>query len=163
MTQRHAAAPAPGALAASATQFDHLFERRNAREAFRRSLEGLLVPAERNKTLTALANAEPITGIHAPSVQSLPWFLSESTWDAAALNACRVDLLRCEPTTAPDVQGVLVIDETGDRTWGTTMVHIGRQYLGSTGTVDRGVVTVSSLWADERVSWPQRVEPFTPK
>lgn len=163
MTTRQAATPAPGPLEPYAAAFDDLFERRNAREAFRRYLEGLLLPAERNKTLTALANAEPLVGIHAPRVQSLQWFLSESTWDAAALNTRRVELLRREPTTAPDAAGVLVIDETGDRKWGTKTAHIGRQYLGSIGKVDNGVVTVSSLWADERIYWPLAVEPFTPK
>jgi SRSO17 transposase len=163
MPKRQPATPAPGPLEDYATAFDDLFERRNAREAFRRYLEGLLLPAERTKTLTALANAEPIIGAQQPRVQSLQWFLSESTWDAAALNARRVDLLRCDPATAPDADGVLVIDETGDRKWGTKTAHIGRQYLGSIGKVDRGVVTVSSLWADERVYWPLQVEPFTPK
>jgi hypothetical protein len=53
MTKRQAAIPAPGPLEAYAAQFDDLFERRNAREALRRYLEGLLLPAERNKTQTA--------------------------------------------------------------------------------------------------------------
>ena len=163
MTKRQAATPAPGPLETYTTEFDDLFERRNAREAFRRYLEGLLLPAERNKTLTALANAEPIVGIHAPRVQSLQWFLSESTWDAAALNARRVELLRQDPATAPDEGGVLVIDETGDRKWGSKTAHIGRQYLGSIGKVDSGIVSVSALWADDRVYWPLSVEPFTPK
>lgn len=163
MPKRQAATPAPGLLEDYAAAFDDLFERRNAREAFRRYLEGLLLPAERNKTLTALANAEPIIGIHAPRVQSLQWFLSESTWDAATVNVRRVSLLCRDPATAPDESGVLAIDESGDRKWGTKTAHIGRQYLGSIGKVDRGVVTVSSLWADERVYWPLAVEPFTPK
>jgi len=163
MTKRQAATPAPGPLEAYAAAFDDLFERRNQREAFRRYLEGLLLPAERNKTLTALANAEPIVGAQQPRVQSLQWFLSESTWDAAAVEARRVELLRRDPATAPDADGVLVIDETGDRKWGTKTAHVGRQYLGSIGKVDSGVVTVSSLWADDRVYWPLAVEPFTPK
>jgi hypothetical protein len=58
---------------------------------------------------------------------------------------------------------VLVIDETGDRKWGTKTAHVGRQYLGSVGKVDNGVVSVSSLWADERVYYPLAVEPFTPQ
>lgn len=163
MTQRQAAAPAPRPLEAYAQSFDDLFDRRNQREAFRRYLEGLLLPAERNKTLTALANAEPIVGAQQGRVQALQWFLSESTWDAAALHARRVALLRSDPATAPDEAGVLVIDETGDRKWGRKTAHVGRQYLGSIGKVDSGVVTVSALWADARVYWPLAVEPFTPK
>jgi len=163
MTQRLAATPAPGSLEVYAQQFDALFSKRNQREAFRHYLEGLLLPAERNKTLTALANAEPIVGAQHPAVQALQWFLSESTWDADAITTRRVELLRADPTTAPDATGVLAIDETGDRKWGTKTAHVGRQYLGSVGKVDNGVVSVTSLWADERVYYPLAVEPFTPK
>ena len=45
-----------------AAHFDNLFGARAQREGFRRYLEGLLLPAERNKTLTALANTEPVVG-----------------------------------------------------------------------------------------------------
>jgi SRSO17 transposase len=163
MTQRQAAAPAPAPLEAYAEQFDDLFSKVNQRDAFRRYLAGLLLPAERNKTLTALANAEPIIGAQDAAVQALQWFLTESTWDAQAVTRRRVELLRADPATAPDAAGVLVIDETGDRTWGTKTAHVGRQYLGSIGKVDSGVVTVSALWADEHVYYPLAVEPFTPK
>jgi SRSO17 transposase len=149
-------------LEASAREFDPLFGKRNQREGFRQYLEALLVPSERNKTLTALVNAEPIEGAQEARVQALQWFLSESTWDAAAGNARRLALLRAEPLTAPDEHGVLVIDEHGDRKWGTKTAHVGKQYLGNLGKVDNGVVSVSSLWADEAVYYPIDVEPYTP-
>lgn len=163
MTARQAATPMPGPLEAYAQQFEDLFERRPQRDGFRRYLTGLLLPVERNKTLAALANAEPIVGAQHAAVQQLQWFLSESTWDAAAVNQRRLEMLCADPATAPDAAGVLVIDESGDRKWGTKTAHVGRQYLGSIGKVDSGVVTVSALWADERVYWPLTVEPFTPK
>jgi hypothetical protein len=163
MTKRQATVPAPGPLETYARAFDPLFSKVNQRTAFRRYLEGLLLPAERNKTLTALANAEPIVGAQEPAVQAMQWFLSESTWDAQALNQRRVELLCADPTTAPDADGVLVIDETGDRKWGSKTAHVGRQYLGSIGKVDNGVVSVTSLWADAQVYYPLAVEPFTPK
>src|ERR687893_2396132 len=87
MPPRQVATPVPGPLEADAQQFDDLFERRPQRDGFRRYLQGVLLPAARNKTLTALANAEPITGTQQAAVQSLQWLLSESTWDAAAVNA----------------------------------------------------------------------------
>ncbi len=57
MTRRLPVAPSPaGPLEEYAARFDDLFRRARAqRESFRRYLEGLLLPAERNKTLTALA------------------------------------------------------------------------------------------------------------
>ena len=90
----------------------------------------MLLPAERNKTLTALAHAEPIVGAQHPSVQRLQWFLSESTWDAAAMTTRRLEVLRTDPETAPHPGGVLIVDETGDRKDGDKTAHVGRQYLG---------------------------------
>ena len=55
MTNRYPVSPAPGPLENYAESFDDLFGARAQRRAFRRYLEGLLLPAERNKTLTALA------------------------------------------------------------------------------------------------------------
>jgi len=163
MTSRLSVTAAPAPLEAYAVQFDDLFTQRSQREGFRRYLEGLLLPAERNKTLTALANTEPVVGAQHPRAQGLQWFLSESTWSAAALNARRLALLRADPTTAPDAQGVLVIDEHGDRKWGHKTAHIGRQYLANLGKTDSGVVAVTSLWADARVYYPLDYEPYTPK
>src|SRR6266540_588594 len=93
--------PIPLPLEAYAAQFDDLFTRPTQRQAFRQYLAGLLLPAERNKTLTALANTEPVVGAQRPTVQRLQWFLSESTWDAAAMTRRRLDLLRADPGTAP--------------------------------------------------------------
>ena len=109
-----------------------------------------------------MVNAEPIDGAQGARAQALQWFLSESTWDAKAVNGARLALLRAEPMTAPDERGVLVIDEHGDRKWGAKTAHVGKQYLGNLGKVDNGVVSVSSLWADEDVYYPIDVEPYTP-
>ena len=145
MTRRPAAAPAPGPLEASAQQVDARFSTVNQRGAVRRSLAGRLLPTARHKPLTALANAEPIVGAQDAAVPALPGFLSASTGDAQALTKRRGELLRADPGTAPDAAGVLVIAATGDRTWGTKTAHAGRQYLGSSGTVDRGVVSGGAL------------------
>jgi SRSO17 transposase len=79
MTKRSILTPAPGPLEGYAARFDDLFGARAQREGFRRYLEGLLLPTERNKTLTALANTEPLVGAQRKEAQSLQWFLSEST------------------------------------------------------------------------------------
>jgi len=154
--------PIPDPLDVYATPFDDLFSRASQREGFRQYLSGLLLPAERNKTLTALANAEPVVGAQRPAAQRLQWFLSESTWDAAAVTARRLEGLRADPATAPHDGGVLIIDETGDRKDGTKTAHVGRQYLGNRGKTENGVVSVGSLWADAGVYYPLAVEPYTP-
>ncbi|GHP00574.1 hypothetical protein KSF_106210 [Reticulibacter mediterranei] len=115
MTKRREVAKAPAPLEEYCEHFDPLFNRSNQRESFRQYLEGLLLPSERNKTLTGLVNTEPVVGAQLPRAQKLQWFLSESEWDEQAVQAQRLRLLREEKTTAPNGQGVLVIDETGDR------------------------------------------------
>lgn len=93
MTQRLPVTPAPGPLEEYAEHFDELFCQRSQREAFRRYLQGLLLPAERNKTLTALANTEPLKEAQHPRAQGLQWFLSESTWQPDTINARRLEVL----------------------------------------------------------------------
>jgi len=85
------------------------------RRGFREYLAGLLAPRERNKTLTALAGAEPVTGSKLPAVQRLQFFVSEPVWDPERVNERRLELLRAGPGTAPHGGGVLVIDDSGDR------------------------------------------------
>src|SRR4029450_7910608 len=94
--------PMPVPLDRYAAEFDDLFTRPTQRQAFRQYLAGLLLPAERTKTLTALANTQPVGGAQAPAAQRLQWFLSESTWEAMAVTARRLELLRDDPDTAPD-------------------------------------------------------------
>src|SRR5215813_13057405 len=162
MTKRIRITPAPEPLEAYARHSDELLGKSHQREGFRRYLEGLLLPSERHKTLTGLVNTEPVVGAQLPRAQKLQWFLSESDWDERTVQAERLILLREDPTTAPRAEGVLVIDETGDRKDGHSTAHVGRQYLANLGKIDNGVVSVTSLWADERVYYPLDVEPYTP-
>jgi hypothetical protein len=163
MTRRIDVARAPAPLEEYIQHFDPLFGKSNQREGFRQYLEGLLLPSERHKTLTGLVNTEPVVGAQIPRAQKLQGFLSESDWDERKVQAERLRLLREDATTAPNTRGVLVIDETGDRKDGHKTAHVGRQYLGKLGKIDNGVVSVTSLWADEQVYYPLEVEPYTPE
>jgi DDE superfamily endonuclease len=162
MTTRRPCPPAPGPLEDYAQHLDPLLRSLAQRRCLRDYLQGLLLPRDRNKTLTALADAEPITGAQHRQVQRLQWFLSESTWNHEQLNEQRIGLLQADPATAPHAQGVLVIDDTGDRKDGSATAHVARQYLGSVGKTDNGIVAVTSLWADARCYWPLHVVPYTP-
>src|SRR6266567_4735417 len=157
MTKPVACRPAPGPLEGYAARFDDLFTRVAQRRGFREYLAGLLAPRDRNKTLTALAGAEPVTGAQLPAVQRLQFFLSESRWDPDRVNERRLELLLKDPATAPHEAGVLVIDDSGDRKDGARTAHVGR--YGKTGN---GVVTVTTLRADERVYYPVHAVPYTP-
>ena len=57
---------------------------------------------------------------------------------------------------------MLVIDDSGDRKDGTKTAHVGRQYLGRYGKTDNGIVTVTTVWAGERVYYPVHALPYTP-
>ena len=162
MTRRQPADPAPGPLERYAARFDDLFATLAQRQAFRRYLEGLLLPAERNKTLTALANTEPVLGAQRKEAQGLQWFLSESNWIPEEINRRRVEIMLEDPRTAPTAGSALVVDETGDRKDGKATAHVGKQYLGGIGKIDNGVVSVSSMYADERLYYPIEVNPYTP-
>ncbi|MER6695013.1 IS701 family transposase, partial [Streptomyces minutiscleroticus] len=106
--------------------------------------------------------AEPVAGAQHAAVQRLQFFLSESTWDCERVNARRLELLISDAATAPHAGGVLVVDDSGDRKDGQATAHVGKQYLGSVGKVDRGVVTVTTCWADERLYYPLHARPYTP-
>jgi hypothetical protein len=162
MTERLACPPAPGPLEEYAIGFDELFANVAQRRGFREYLQGLLVPRDRNKTITGVVGAEPVVAADSAPVQKLQCFLSESTWDPELINDHRLERLLTDPATQPHEHGVLVIDETGDRKDGNKTAHVGRQYLGSLGKVDNGIVSVSSLWADERVYYPLHFVPYTP-
>jgi hypothetical protein len=162
VTKRRACPPAPGPLEDYAAHFDPLLARLAQRRGLRAYLQGLLLPRDRNKTLTGLAGAEPVVGAQHRAVQGLQWFVTEASWDHQQVNQRRIQLLVGDPATAPHAQGALVIDDSGDRKAGRHTAHVARQWLGSLGKTDNGIVCVSGLWADERVYWPIDVVPYTP-
>ena len=108
--------------------------------------------------MTGLAGSEPVKGAQHAAVQRLQYFLSQSTWDADEINRRRLELLVGDPATAPHTRGVIAIDDSGDRKDGRATAHVGRQWLGRYGKTDNGIVTVTTVWADERVYYPLHAE-----
>jgi SRSO17 transposase len=159
MSKRLPCLPAPGPLEDYAQSFGDIFGTLALRRGFREYLTGLLLSRDRSKALTALAGMEPIVGAQGAPAQRLQFLLSKSAWDMEAVNARRLRMVRDDPKTTPHERGVLVIDETGDRKDGTKTDHVAHQYLGSVGRIANGIVSVSSVWADEKVYQPLHVEP----
>lgn len=87
--------------------------------------------------MTASANTEPLLGAQHKEAQGLQWFLSESGWDPQEVNERRLELLFADAATVPDENGVLVIDEHGDRKWGKKTAQVGKQWLGNIGKTDK--------------------------
>jgi hypothetical protein len=86
MTERKAIPTPTGPLEDYAAQFDYLWVKAAQRESFRAYLQGLLLPRDRNKTLTALAGARPIEDAQysrvqkpSPSSPSPPGIVKPST------------------------------------------------------------------------------------
>jgi SRSO17 transposase len=98
MTPRQPCPALPDPLEKYTEHFDDLFCHRAQRRSFRDYLQELLLPRERNKTLTALAGTEPGVGAQAAAVQQLQSFVSESTW-AAAVNQRRLELFQADLRT----------------------------------------------------------------
>jgi len=162
MTERRACPPAPGPLEEYAARFDDLLVSLAQRRGLREYLTALPAPRDRTKTLTCLAGAEPVTGSKDAAVQRLQFFLTESTWDDEKVNDRRLHLMCADPATAPHDQGVLVIDDSGDRKDGTATAHVGRQWPGRPGKTDNGIVTVTTVWTDGRIYYPLDAQPCTP-
>jgi SRSO17 transposase len=78
------------------------------------------------------------------------------------MNERRLAQLQADAQTTTHDAGVLIADDTGDRKSGTHTAHVGRQYLGSVGKIDNGIVVVSTLWGDEERYYPLHAEPYTP-
>src|SRR6266581_1142010 len=118
MTRRLPCPAAPGPLEEYAARFDDLFGSLAQRRGFREYLAGLLAPRDRNKTLTALAGAEPVAGAQHPAVQRLQFFLSESRWDPEQVNARRLELLRADPSIQAKAAGFAFRAVVADSAYG---------------------------------------------
>src|SRR5258708_13177602 len=123
MATPHESPTVPVPLEQYAHGVDDLFHTRIQCRHFREYLAGLLLPRDRNKTLTALVGAEPITQAQTAPVQQLPFFLSEADWDAEAVTSRRIDRLRNDPLTMPPAAGAPVIYQPPDPHHGTHPPH----------------------------------------
>jgi SRSO17 transposase len=96
---------------------------------------GIISPIKR-KSLPEIAK---IAGIS--SSQSLHHFLANSPWSTTEFKTRRLTstlkALKKEKIT-------VIIDETGDRKKGKKTDYVARQYLGSVGKVDNGIVSVNA-------------------
>jgi hypothetical protein len=84
MTRRRPCPPAPGPLEAYPAALDPVFASLAQRRGVREYLQGLLLPRDRNNTLTALAGAEPVVGAQGAAVQRLQWL-----WESKTQSICR--------------------------------------------------------------------------
>ena len=95
-----------------------------------------IISAIKRKSLPEIAK---VVGIN--SAQSLHHFIANSDWSTEQLRSRRLARIK------KALQGnaiTVVIDETGDRKKGKKTDYVARQYLGSIGKIDNGVVSVNA-------------------
>ena len=129
-----------------AARLDDLFGSLAQRRGFGKYLAGLRAPSDRNKVLKAALGAalRRCSGFSS-SCRALG-FLSRSTPADRAVAA--------GPRASRRTAVGLVIDDSGDRKDGVTTAHVGHRWLGPYGKTNNGVITVTTVRADERLYYP---------
>lgn len=92
--------------------------------------------------------------------QALHHFFANADWSLEQLRTKRLELTKQALRERPFV---LCIDETGDLKKGKTTDYVARQYIGSLGAVDRGVVSVSAYGVLDTITFPLRFQVFKPE
>ncbi|MBE9054419.1 IS701 family transposase [Nostocales cyanobacterium LEGE 11386] len=115
---------------------------------------GIISPIKR-KSLPEIAKVVSIN-----SAQSLHHFIANSDWSVNELKSRRLKKIK----RALNGEGItLVIDETGDRKKGKKTDYVARQYLGSIGKIDNGIVSVNAYGVYGNITFPLSVKVFKPK
>src|SRR4028118_1628106 len=114
-------------------EYKDLFKEVRNYECFKYLHLGIISPIKR-KSLPEIAKVVSIN-----SAQSLHHFIANSDWSTEQLRSRRLAKIK------KALQGnaiTVVIDETGDRKKGKKTDYVARQYLGSIGKIDNGIVSV---------------------
>ena len=134
--------------------YKDLFPEVRSYECFKYLHLGIISPIPR-KSLPEIAK---IVGISSP--QSLHHFLANSPWSVKELKERRL----AQTLKALKSQKIIVIiDETGDRKKGKKTDYVARQYLGSVGKVDRGIVSVNAYGVYKNITFPLVFRVFKPQ
>ena len=94
------------------------------------------------------------------SSQGLHHFLTSSPWSQLNLENHRLQFIH---NVFEEVSIIVIIDETGDRKKGNKTDYVSRQYLGSVGKVDSGIVSVNAYGIYQNISIPLVTRIFKPE
>jgi SRSO17 transposase len=136
------------------SSYKDLFPEVRSYECFKYLHLGIISEIKR-KSLPEIAK---IVGIN--SAQSLHHFIAKSPWSIIEMKQRRLS------KTQKALKGkkiIVVIDETGDRKKGKKTDYVARQYLGSVGKVDNGIVSVNAYGIYENTTFPLMFKVFKPK
>ena len=123
--------------------YKDLFPEVRSYECFKYLHLGIISPIKR-KSLPEIAK---VVGID--SAQSLHHFIAQSPWSVIEVRQRRLS------QTLLALGGnkiTVIIDETGNRKKGKKTDYVARQYLGSIGKIDRGIVSVNAYGIYKQVT-----------
>lgn len=114
-----------------------------------------IMSAIKRKSLPEIAKVVSIN-----SAQSLHHFIANSDWSVDELRRRRLNKIK----KALEGKAItVVIDETGDRKKGKKTDYVARQYLGSVGKIENGIVSVNGYGVYKNITFPLSVKVFKPK
>ncbi|NEP08995.1 MAG: IS701 family transposase [Symploca sp. SIO2C1] len=134
--------------------YKDLFKEVRNYECFKYLHLGLVSPIKR-KSLPEIAK---VVGIK--SAQSLHHFIANSPWSVKELKKRRLEKIK---KILSGVAITVIIDETGDRKKGKKTDYVARQYLGSIGKIDNGIVSVNAYGVYQNITFPLVVKIFKPR
>lgn len=134
--------------------YQELFPEVRSYEAFKRLHLGITAEIKR-KTLPAIAKA-----VGLKNEQSLHHFLTESPWSVEAVRKQRLKII-LEKIGGEKI--ILIIDETGDKKKGKTTDYVARQYIGSLGKKESGIVSVNAYGIWRGITFPLLFKIYKPK
>ena len=135
-------------------EYKDLFKEVRNYECFKYLHVGIMSPLPR-KSLPEIAKVVSIN-----SAQSLHHFIANSEWSVSQLKSRRIKRIK-KALTGNAI--TVIIDETGDRKKGKKTDYVARQYLGSVGKVDNGIVSVNAYGVYSNITFPLIVKVFKPK
>ena len=134
--------------------YNDLFPEVRSYECFKYLHQGILSSIKRK----SLPEISKVVGINSP--QSLHHFIANSPWSVEELTERRLTLTK---KALKEEKITVVIDETGDRKKGKKTDYVARQYLGSVGKIDNGIVSVNAYGVYKNITFPLIFKVFKPK
>lgn len=135
-------------------EYKDLFKEVRSYECFKYLHLGIISSIKR-KSLPEIAKTVGVI-----SAQSLHHFMANSPWSVDELQQKRLKkilkILKGQTIT-------LIIDETGDRKKGKKTDYVARQYLGSVGKIDNGIVSVNAYGVYKNITFPLIFKIFKPR
>ena len=135
-------------------EYRDLFKEVRNYECFKYLHLGIISPIKR-KSLPEIAKVVSIN-----SAQSLHHFIANSEWSVEELRSRRLEKIK-KALHGNDI--TVVIDETKKKKKGKKTDYVARQYLGSIGKIDNGIVSVNAYGVYCNVTFPLIVKVFKPK